>query len=97
MAKLMILEDCIDALTKVWIESWRGTPTWSSHYRGPALQTGITRVCETNVTAHASGCGGVAWVITEFSNNDLAFSDVQITIADQPVLCLPNDLRTHGD
>lgn len=29
--------------------------------------------------------------------NDLTFSDARITIADQPILCLLNDFRTHSD
>jgi hypothetical protein len=72
MANIIVLDDCIEALTKVWFEKYRGNPTWSSHYRGPSLNTGISHICETLVQNHDSGCNGSAWVRTD--TFDQAFS-----------------------
>jgi hypothetical protein len=91
MANLIILEDCLDAITKVWIEGYRGNPSWSSSYRGPALQTGLARICETSIRGHDSGCGGSAWVITDSLSSYLRYQ------SQFDVMCQDVEGRVNSD
>jgi len=45
----------------------------------------MKRLCETYITEHVSGCGGAAWVISEFNDQNLYYH------AQFDVACRPQD------
>jgi hypothetical protein len=63
-AKIIVLDDWVEAITKVWIDNYRGAPCWSSRYRGPALGGVNDAICETRIDSHNSRCGGFSRIVT---------------------------------